>query len=90
MVDETQKIDSLRFERIYFILVFVPQFVAGGARDVLPPGIGAPPPPLPVFATAAQPPPVLHVFVVNLGMMLLQVRIYFNIELLLLLGNDLL
>ena len=53
----------------------MPQRVASGARLVLPPGIVAPPPPLPVPAVVLQPSPILHVFFVDLNVALFQVRV---------------
>ena len=66
--------NPLLLQRIDIHFILVPQRVASGARLVLPPGIVAPPPPLPVPVVLLQPSPILYVFFVDLIVALFQVR----------------
>lgn len=59
----------------------MPERIARDAGFIFPPRVAAPPPPFPVPHVTTQPLPVLHVLLVYLPMVLLQMGIYFKIEL---------
>ena len=68
-----QKGLAFEFDGVDSVFVVVPEVVAGLTGGVVPPGLVAPPPPLPVPDVPEQPTPALHVLVENIRVLTQQV-----------------